>query len=235
MKAIFLALLLPVTASYAQTKKPVAKHKPEATKPAKAMSSTDSLSYSIGVQVAEYYKTEGVENVNTEYIKKAFGDVYNNKSLAISEDQCNMNIQQKLQEFLATKISAVKQEGKKFLEENAKRPGVVSLPSGLQYEIITKGTGPVPTAKDTVSANYIGTLINGKEFDNSYKRGQPITLPVTGVIRGWTEALQLMPVGSKWKLFVPSDLGYGDRGAGSIIPGGSTLIFEIELLNIVNK
>lgn len=234
MKTIFLALLLPVV-SYAQTKKPSSKPKLHApVKTTASLTSTDSLSYAIGVQVAEYYKTEGVEKVNEEYIKKAFNDVYNNKTLLISEDQCNMNIQQKLQEFLAKKISVVKEEGTKFLAENAKRPGVITLPSGLQYEIITKGTGPIPTATDTVSANYIGTLINGKEFDNSYKRGQALTIPVTGVIRGWTEALQLMPVGSKWKLYVPSDLAYGDRGAGSVIPGGSALIFEIELLSIVN-
>jgi FKBP-type peptidyl-prolyl cis-trans isomerase len=198
------------------------------------MSSTDSLSYSIGVQVAEYYKTMGVEKLSTNYIAKAFQDVLNNKPLIISEDECNMNIQQKLQQFMTKKISAVKEEGNKFLEQNKKRPGVITLPDGLQYEIITKGTGPIPTAKDTVSANYIGTLINGTEFDNSYKRGEPLTIPVSGVIRGWTEALELMPVGSKWKLFIPSDLGYGDRGAGGAIPGGAALIFEIELLNIVH-
>lgn len=235
MKTIFLIFLFPFSVSFAQTKKPVAKHTHVVPKTVKTMTPTDSLSYSIGVQVAEYYKTQGVENVNTEYIKKAFYDVYNNKPLAISEDESNMKIQQKLQEFLAKKISTVKEEGRKFLEENAKRPGVISLPDGLQYEVITKGTGPIPTAQDTVSANYVGTLTDGKEFDNSYKRGQPITLPVTGVIRGWTEALELMPVGSKWKLFIPSDLGYGDRGAGGAIPGGSTLIFELELLKIVNK
>ena len=236
MKAIFLALLLPVTVSYAQTKKPVAKPKSHvAVKKTTALTSTDSLSYSIGVQVAEYYKTQGVEKVNTEYIKKAFNDVYNNKTLTISEDECNMNIQQKLQQFMARKTGAVKESGIKFLEENKKRPGVVTLPSGLQYEIITKGTGPIPTAKDTVSANYKGMLIDGQEFDNSYKRGEPLTIPVSRVISGWTEALELMPVGSKWKLFVPSDLGYGDRGAGAAIPGGSALIFEIELLKIVNK
>lgn len=136
---------------------------------------------------------------------------------------------------MANKTSATKQEGTAFLEKNKNRPGVITLPDGLQYEIITKGTGPIPSAQDTVSANYLGTLLDGKEFDNSYKRGQPITIPVTGVIRGWTEALQLMPVGSKWKLFVPSDLAYGDRGAGGAIPGGAALIFEIELLNIVHK
>jgi FKBP-type peptidyl-prolyl cis-trans isomerase len=168
-------------------------------------------------------------------VAKAFHDVLNNKPLTISEDECNMNIQQKLQQFMTKKISAAKEAGIKFLEENKKRAGVITLPDGLQYEIITKGNGPIPKATDTVEANYIGTLINGEEFDNSYKRGQPLTIPVSGVIRGWTEALELMPVGSKWRLFIPSDLGYGDRGAGGAIPGGSALIFEIELLNIVNK
>jgi len=233
MKTIFLALLFPVSLTFAQTKKPVTKK--VVTVPSAKMTSTDSLSYSIGVQVAEYYKTQGVEKINTEYIKQAFNDVYNNKTLLISEEECNMNIQQKLQQFMQKKISADKEAGNQFLEENKKRPGVITLPSGLQYEIITKGTGPVPKATDTVKANYIGTLINGEEFDNSYKRGQPITIPVTGVIAGWVEALQLMPVGSKWKLFIPSDLGYGDRGAGGAIPGGAALIFEIELMDIVNK
>ena len=107
--------------------------------------------------------------------------------------------------------------------------------SGLQYEILTKGTGPVPASSDTIIAHYRGTLLNGKEFDNSYKRGEPLTIPVTGVIPGWTEALELMPVGSKWKLFIPSDLAYGDYGAGGEIPGGAALIFEIELLSIKGK
>jgi FKBP-type peptidyl-prolyl cis-trans isomerase FklB len=235
MKAILLVCLFPLSVSFAQTKKPVAKSKQTTPKPATSLSSTDSLSYSIGVQVAEYYKTQGVENVNTDYVKKAFNDVFNNKPLIISEDECNMNIQQKLQQFMANKVSGVKEASNKFLEENKKRPGVVTLPDGLQYEIITKGTGAIPKATDTVQANYIGTLLDGKEFDNSYKRGEALTIPVTGVIRGWTEALELMPVGSKWKLFIPSDLAYGDRGAGGgAIPGGAALIFEIELLNIVN-
>lgn len=233
MKTIFWLLLLAAPVSQAQTKKPAPK--PVAKAAPVKMTSTDSLSYSIGVQVAEYYKTQGVEKVNTEYIKRAFNDVYNNKTLIISEEACNMNIQQKLQEFMGKKISADKEAGTKFLEENKKRPGVITLPSGLQYEILTKGTGPIPKATDTVKANYIGMLIDGKEFDNSYKRGEPITIPVTGVIRGWIEALEMMPVGSKWKLFIPSDLGYGDRGAGGVIPGGAALVFEMELLEIVNK
>jgi FKBP-type peptidyl-prolyl cis-trans isomerase len=141
----------------------------------------------------------------------------------------------KQQEIMSQKANAEKEAGAKFLEENKKKPGVISLPSGLQYEIITQGTGPIPKATDTVKANYKGSLLDGKEFDNSYTRGEPITIPVTSVIPGWIEALQLMPVGSKWKLYIPSDLGYGERGAGGAIPGGATLIFEIELLDIVHK
>lgn len=234
MKAVFFLLLLPCSALFAQNKSPQKQSASPAHKSA-AMTGIDSLSYAIGVQVAEYYKTQGVEKLNTDYVKKAFNDVLNNKPLAISEDECNMNIQQKLQEFMTKKISVVKEKGQKFLEENKKRAGVVTLPDGMQYEIVTKGTGPIPKATDTVKANYIGTLIDGYEFDNSYKRGEPLTIPVSGVIRGWTEALQMMPVGSTWKLYIPSDLAYGDRGAGGAIPGGSTLIFTIELLDIVNK
>lgn len=234
MKAIFLLLLLPFSNTFAQSKKP-AKPSPTVSKAPKPMNGTDSLSYAIGVQVAEYYKTQGVEEINTEYVKKAFNDVFNNKPLTISEDECNMNIQQKLQEFMSNKISGTKEAGQKFLAENKKKPGVITLPDGMQYEIVTKGTGAIPKATDTVKANYIGTLIDGQEFDNSYKRDQPLSIPVSGVIRGWTEALEMMPVGSTWKLYIPSELGYGDRGAGGVIPGGATLIFTIELLEIVNK
>lgn len=230
MKTIFLALLLPVSVSFAQTKKPA----PKVVKPATVLTSTDSLSYSIGIQVADFYKNQGVENMNSAMIKKAFDDIYNEKTLLISQEQANMTIQQKLQQYMSAKTNAEKEEGIKFLETNKNRPEVVTLPSGLQYEILTKGTGPVPKASDTVKANYIGSLIDGKEFDNSYKRGQPLEIPVSGVIQGWVEALQLMPVGSKWKLFIPSDLGYGDRGAGGAIPGGAALVFTIELLEIVN-
>jgi FKBP-type peptidyl-prolyl cis-trans isomerase FklB len=112
---------------------------------------------------------------------------------------------------------------------------VITLPDGLQYKSLKEGDGPKPTASDTVSCNYRGTLTNGKEFDSSYKRGQPSSFPVSGVIKGWTEALQLMPVGSKWELYIPADLAYGDRGAGQDISPGDTLIFEIELLGIENK
>ena len=131
--------------------------------------------------------------------------------------------------------AANKKEGDAFLTANKGKEGVVTLPSGLQYKILKEGTGPKPTATDTVVCNYRGTLINGTEFDSSYKRGQPATFPVSGVIKGWTEALQLMPVGSKWQLFIPSGLAYGERGAGADIGPDSTLIFEVELVSIQDK
>lgn len=233
-KILFISLLL-VSISYAQTKKHAVKHIIKKAPVKVILSAMDSLSYSMGVQTAEYYKAQGADKINTAMIKKAYDDVYNNKTLLISPEECNMTIQKKLQEFMQNKTNAEKEIGAKFLEANKKKPGIITLPSGLQYEVITKGTGPIPKATDTVKANYIGSLIDGKEFDNSYKRGQPITIPVTGVIHGWVEALQLMPVGSKWKLFIPSELGYGDHGAGGAIPGGAALIFEIELLDIVHK
>jgi len=126
-------------------------------------------------------------------------------------------------------------EGQDFLAENKTKDGVVTLSSGLQYKILTPGTGPKPTADDTVVCNYRGTFIDGTEFDSSYKRNQPATFPVKGVIKGWTEALQLMPVGSKWQLFIPPDLAYGSRGAGGVIGPNKTLVFEVELLSIQPK
>jgi FKBP-type peptidyl-prolyl cis-trans isomerase FklB len=235
MKKILFILPILFSVCYAQTKKPATKPVVKKTPVKVTLSATDSLSYAMGVQTAEYYKAQGAENINPAMVKKAYEDVYNNKILLISPEQCNMTIQTKLQDFMMQKTNTEKEKGAKFLEENKKRPGVITLPGGLQYEIITKGTGPVPTATDTVKANYIGSLIDGKEFDNSYKRGEALTIPVSGVIRGWTEALQLMPVGSKWELYIPSDLGYGDRGAGGAIPGGAALVFTIELLDIVHK
>ncbi len=141
-------------------------------------------------------------------------------------------VQQKEQEKMQQASGLNKKEGQDFLAANKGKPGVVTLPSGLQYKVEKEGTGPKPAAGDSVVCNYRGTLINGTEFDSSYKRGQPATFPVSGVIKGWTEALQLMPVGSKWQLFVPSDLAYGDRGAGADIGPGATLIFEVELVSI---
>jgi len=231
MRSLLIALLLPVSSSFAQTTKPATKP----VKPVAALTGIDSLSYSIGLQVADFYKNQGVETINSNLVKQAYDDVYGNKTLMITQEQANMTIQQKLQEYMDRKTNAVKETSIQFLEENKKRPGVITTASGLQYEIITEGKGAIPKSSDTVLAHYAGSLIDGKEFDNSYKRGQPLEIPVTGVIQGWVEALQLMPEGSKWKLFIPSELGYGDRGAGGAIPGGAALVFEIELVKILNK
>jgi FKBP-type peptidyl-prolyl cis-trans isomerase len=149
--------------------------------------------------------------------------------------QLQAEVRNKQQEKMKVAGEMNKKEGAEFLEANKTKEGVVTLPSGLQYKILTEGTGPKPAASDTVVCNYRGTLISGTEFDSSYKRGQPASFPVNGVIKGWTEALQLMPVGSKWQLFVPAELGYGDRGAGGEIGPGATLIFEVELLSIQGK
>jgi len=174
---------------------------------------------------------------------KVLADVYRTGGkTALTEDQARATLMEvqtemrkKQQEQMQVAGAASKKEGEAFLAANKSKDGVVTLPSGLQYKILTQGTGPKPTASDSVVCNYRGTLINGTEFDSSYKRGEPATFPVTGVIKGWTEALQLMPVGSKWQLFVPSDLAYGERSPSPEIGPNSTLIFEVELLSIQNK
>ena len=237
MKKIF--FIICITSSLlvqAQIKKGTTTKPAQKTTPAVFKNSIDSFSYAIGLEGASYYKSQGATAVNSALIKKAFDDVYGKKTLLLTPEQSSMTIQNKLMKYMESKNSAEKEEGKKFLAENKKRPGVIELPSGLQYEIIKQGTGEKPKGTDTVKAHYAGKIVNGVEdFDNSYKRGQPLVIPVNGVIQGWVQALQLMPVGSKWKLFIPSDLGYGDRGAGGAIPGGATLIFDIELIEIVNR
>lgn len=144
-----------------------------------------------------------------------------------------MGIQDKLKEFMSGKLDKQKQEGQAFLEANKNNEGVISLPDGLQYLVIKEGTGAQPAITDTVKAHYKGALLDGKEFDNSFKRGQPFSAPLRSLIKGWQIALPLMKEGSHWRLWIPSDLAYGDRGAGAAIPGGATLMFEVELISIV--
>src|SRR5258706_8740294 len=144
-----------------------------------------------------------------------------------------MSIQDKLKQFMSGKIEAHKEAGINFLRTNKEKEGVVELPSGLQYLVIKEGTGNLPLISNTVKAHYKGALLNGKEFDNSFKRGQPFTAPLRSLIKGWQEALPLMKEGSHWRLWIPSELAYGDRGAGSGIPGGATLMFEVELISVV--
>ena len=200
---------------------------------------TKKLSYSVGVNVASGIKAQGVEAIDTKAISKSFNDVFQGNDLEISEQESLQfiqtyfrDLQLKKQSQASEKSKLLEQEGIAYLAENAKKEGVVTTESGLQYEVLTKGSGASPTADDSVTVHYTGTLIDGTIFDSSVERGEPATFGVTQVIAGWTEALQLMSVGDKLRLVIPSDLAYGLRGAGPSIGPNSTLIFEVELLNI---
>jgi FKBP-type peptidyl-prolyl cis-trans isomerase FklB len=204
-----------------------------AAAPVALKTTQDSLSYAIGLSVANFYKQQNITNINTVLVTRAINDVNKNNKLALNDQQAQACIVNFMQKSQSEKASGNKKMGQDFLAANMKKPGVVTTPSGLQYQIIKEGTGPKPALTDMVRVHYHGTLIDGKVFDSSVERGQPIELTVNGVIPGWTEALQLMPVGSKWKLFIPANLAYGDRQAGQMIAPGSTLIFDVELLDIV--
>ncbi len=211
-----------------------AKATPAAPAAAAMKNTADSFSYALGMNIANNLKFQSIESVNFGVMQKAMEDVFKKRTVALNDQEANTVIQTVLQASASKKSNAEKEKGIRFLAENKKRPGVVTTASGLQYEVLVKGdaASAMPQLQDTVVAHYAGTLIDGKEFDNSYKRGEPLTIPVAGVIRGWTEALQLMHIGDKWKVYIPSELGYGDRGAGADIPGGATLVFEMELLGI---
>ena len=192
----------------------------------------DKISYAIGMSMASNLMNSGLRNIEVESFVKAFTEVINNESTSMSPDEANQTLQEyfsKQQEEMLNKNLEI---GIAFLEENSKKENVVSLPSGLQYEILTEGNGPKPKATDSVKCHYHGTLLDGTVFDSSVQRGQPAVFGVNQVIKGWVEALQLMSVGSKWKLFIPSSLAYGSQGAGNSIEPNSTLIFEVELLGI---
>ncbi len=202
-----------------------------AQQPAGSLASQkDKVSYAIGVDIGNSFKRQGVE-VDVEILTKGLRDALAGGQTLLSEKEIREVIQAYQTELRAKLQEKSKQEGAAFLAENGKKPGVTTLPSGLQYKVITAGTGPKPTANDSVKCHYRGTLIDGKEFDSSYSRNQPAVFPVRGVIAGWTEALQLMPVGSKWQLVVPYELAYG-AGGNRGIPPYSTLVFEVELLGI---
>ena len=200
----------------------------------------DKQSYGVGVQLGSILKAQGVD-VDSALVLKGLNDALAGGKLMMTDDELRatmtalqQQVNQREEEQKAAAAVNNKKEGETFLAGNKTKEGVVTLPSGLQYKVLTAGTGPKPTATDTVLCNYKGTLVDGTEFDSSYKRGEPATFGVGQVIHGWTEALQLMPVGSKWQLFVPSDLAYGTRGRPGIEPN-AMLIFEVELLSIQGK
>ncbi|NWF52079.1 MAG: FKBP-type peptidyl-prolyl cis-trans isomerase [Nitrospirae bacterium] len=201
----------------------------------------DKVSYSMGVRVGNSLKKESIE-INQDAFIQGFKDELSGHKKLMTDQEVNetlMNFQKEMMAKEAARLKEIgeknKKEGEAFLAENKKKEGVVALPSGLQYKIIKEGDGKIPTVNDIITIHYRGTLIDGTEFDSSYTRGQPATFPVKGVIPGFSEALQLMKVGSKWQLFIPSNLAYGERGAGDDIGPNAALIFEVELLSIKEK
>ena len=255
---IFLAGSIVLSYGQASTAAPAAK--PAAKKPAtsaapktagtKPAASTalpalntkkEKVSYAIGADLGGKLKSSSID-VDAAILTRALKDSLTGAKSAMTDDEIRATLTDLTKDLQAKQATATKEksdknkkDGEAFLAANKTKEGVVALPSGLQYKILKAGTGPKPTAADTVVCNYKGTLIDGKEFDSSYKRGQPATFPVGGVIKGWTEALQLMPAGSTWQLFIPPDLAYGDRQAGPDITPGSTLVFEVELVSIQPK
>jgi FKBP-type peptidyl-prolyl cis-trans isomerase FklB len=196
----------------------------------------DTVSYSIGVSIGENLKKQGIEGLNYQAIKQAMMDVMEKDGKpSIKAEEANMHIQKYFTAMMDRKADAAVAKGKEFLEKNGKREGVTTTASGLQYEVMKMGSGDKPKETDEVTVHYHGTLTDGKVFDSSVERGEPATFPLNGVIKGWTEALQLMPIGSKFKIFLPSDLAYGAQGAGEMIGPNETLIFEVELLKINKK
>lgn len=209
------------------------------TKTVEMESKQDSVSYSIGVNIGKDLKSNEIE-INPEVLAVALHNAYKGDSLQLTEAQMTsimMSFQQEMMSAQADKQKVTSdkasKEGNVFLEANKKKAGVKTTASGLQYKVIKSGKGLSPKDTDQVKVHYIGKLIDGTEFDNSYTRGEPAMFPLNSVIKGWTEGLQLMKVGDKYELYIPAGLGYGDQGAGNVIPPGATLIFEVELLEIV--
>lgn len=198
----------------------------------------DKVSYAIGLDVGNAMKKQSID-INTDIFVKGLKDALSGEKKLMTDDEIRETMtafSHEMAEKQKEKMQKVgeknKEEGDAFLADNKKKEGVKTLPSGLQYKVIEEGKGKTPKAGDTVTVNYRGTLIDGTEFDSSYKRGQPATFPVSGVIKGWTEALQLMKEGAKWQLFIPSDLAYGDKGAGGMIGPNAVLIFDVELISV---
>ena len=244
VSAIFIAGTATAQVKKAPAKKPVSSKPVTTARPATSVanlaSMQDSVSYSIGVFMAQNLKQQGITDLNDALLMRGLEDALKEKTPLLTQEQCGQVMNSFMQKQMAVrnaegmKASAEnKKAGSAFLAENKAKTGVVTTTSGLQYTVEKAGTGPKPSATDRVRVHYTGRLLDGKVFDSSVERGQPAEFGVNEVIKGWTEALQLMPVGSKWKLYIPSELAYGDRGAGADIKPGSTLVFDVELLDLV--
>jgi len=228
-------------AQKAPAAKPGQPVKPRSQSPLVLKTDKDKVSYALGMNLGTNLHRDSID-IDTAVFLRALKDTLAGGKTLLTESETRAALMQlqtavraKQMEKMKLAGEANKKEGESFLAANKTKEGVVTLPSGLEYKILAEGTGPKPAATDTVVCNYRGTLVNGTEFDSSYKRGQPATFPVSGVIKGWTEALQLMPVGSKWQLFLPAELAYGERGPSPEIGPNSTLVFEVELLSIRAK
>ncbi|HEU4575417.1 MAG TPA: FKBP-type peptidyl-prolyl cis-trans isomerase [Chitinophagaceae bacterium] len=207
--------------------------KPAVSKPV-LKNMIDSASYGIGVSEAKFLQQQGITQINPAMVAKAIDDVMQQRKTLLDDYQCNTAVMTYINKVQEQKVKPSIEAGEKFLQENKKRSGVITTASGLEYEVLKQGTGPKPAAEDSVVCHYKGSLLDGTVFDDSYSRGEPVTFQLNQVIKGWTEALQLMPVGSKYKLFIPYQLAYGTQDNGPI-PGGSVLIFEVELLDVKKK
>jgi len=228
MKFKFISTITVVTVlSFASCDAPV-----EEKAPISMDNEVDKVSYSLGISVGENVKQQGFNDLNVDALAQAMKDVMNGAETQLNTQEANQTLQAYFGKLRESQDAILRKPGDDFLASNGQKEGIVTTESGLQYEIITEGTGEKPGPESKVTTHYHGTTLDGNVFDSSVDRGEPIQFPVNGVIKGWTEALQLMPVGSKWRLFIPSDLAYGPRGSGEKIPPHAALIFEVELISI---
>lgn len=192
----------------------------------------EKLSYALGMVIGHNLKGMGVKNLSQDDFAKAMNDVLTNQTTSLTDQEAQKLVGDFLQKQQEEATREIREEGERFLAENAKKEGVVVLPSGLQYTVLTEGTGAQPKATDRVKCHYEGTLTDGQVFDSSYRRGEPAVFPLNGVIAGWTEGVQLMKEGAKYRFFIPYNLAYGERGAGQAIPPYAALVFDVELISI---
>jgi FKBP-type peptidyl-prolyl cis-trans isomerase len=225
----------PATAAKPTTSKPTTPQPATAAKPVLLKTAEDSLSYAIGILDGNFFKTQGVSSVNPTSLSLGFRDAMQGKAI-FTPEQADQVLRGEMQKMMRKKIQPNIDQCNSFLSQNAKREGIKQTASGLQYEVIKEGTGERPADTSVVKVHYEGFLLNAtRPFDSSRERAEPTQFPLNGVIRGWTEGVQLMTVGSRYKFYVPYQLGYGEQGSGETIPGGSLLIFDVELIEIVKN